>query len=64
MSSAVALARALYYASVLEHDTVACLRPLQDIKFGPKKMAKPPVECLSSRQLIQSASEKALRRVE
>ena len=56
----MALASAFYSYSVLERDTVACFGALHEIKLGPKKMAKPPVERLSSRQPSQSASEKAL----
>jgi hypothetical protein len=37
---------------------------LHEIKFGPKKIAKPPVERLSSISPAQSASEKTLRRVD
>ena len=64
MISAVAFANALYFASVLDLETVAYFLALQDIKFGPKKTAKPPVERLSSRQPAQSDSEKALISVE
>jgi hypothetical protein len=49
MSSVVALAMALYSASVLERDIVAYFLALQEIRLGPKKIAKPPVERLSSR---------------
>jgi hypothetical protein len=54
--SAVAFAEALYIASVLEQEIVACFSALQEIKFGPKNIAKPHVERLSSRQPAQSAS--------
>ena len=59
MISAVAFATALYSASVLLLDTVACLRAAQAIKLGPKKTACPPVDCLSSGLPAQSTSEKA-----
>src|SRR5688572_2278644 len=60
MTSAVALATALYSASVLDLEIVACFLALQDTRLDPKKIAKPPVERLSSRHLAQSTSEKAL----
>jgi hypothetical protein len=50
------LANALYSALVLDRDTVACFLALQDTRFGPTKMAKPPVDRLSSRQPAQSTS--------
>jgi hypothetical protein len=34
------------------------------MRLGPKNIANPPVDRRSSRQLAQSASEKALTRVE
>jgi hypothetical protein len=49
---------------VLDLDTVACFLALQETKFGPMNIAKPPVERLSSRQPAQYASEKALKNVE
>jgi hypothetical protein len=58
INSVVALARALYSASVLDQDTVACLQALQEIKFGPRNMEKLSLEWRSSRQPVQSASKK------
>jgi hypothetical protein len=54
----------LYSASVLDLDTVAYFLALHETKFGPTKIAKPPVERLSSMSPAQSASEKALRKLE
>ena len=54
----MAFAKTLYYASVLEHETVAYFLALQETKFGPMKIANPLVERLSSGQPAQSASEK------
>jgi hypothetical protein len=43
-SSAAALARALYSASVLDLAIVACLRQFQEIRFLPRKTQKLSVE--------------------
>jgi hypothetical protein len=61
---AVAFARDLYSASVLDLEIVACFLALQEIKLGPKYTTKPPVDLLPSTQPAQSASEKALTKVE
>jgi Na+/H+-dicarboxylate symporter len=62
--SAVALAIALYFAYVLDLDTVLCFLALQEIKFEQKNTAKSPVDLLSSILPAQSVSENALTRVE
>jgi hypothetical protein len=56
----VVFATALYSASVLDLDTVGCLRALQEIRLVPKNITYPPVDILSSIQPARSASEKAL----
>jgi len=53
---AVAFANALYSASVLDLDTVGCFLALHEMRFGPKKTAKPLVERQSSTLPAQSAS--------
>jgi predicted RNA methylase len=58
--SAVAFAMVLYSDSVLDLETVGCFFALQAIKLGPKNIANPLVDSLSSTQPAQSASEKAL----
>jgi hypothetical protein len=58
--SVVAFANALYFAYVLEQETVIYFLALQEIKLGPKNIAKPLVKYLPSRQQAQCASEKAL----
>jgi hypothetical protein len=60
MISIVASASALYSASILDLDTVAYFRALQETRLGPNKTAKPPVEHRSSKHPAQFASEKAL----
>jgi hypothetical protein len=39
MASEVPFAKALYSASVLDHETVGYLFELQDIRFEPRKIA-------------------------
>ena len=64
MISAVALAKALYSASVLDLESIACFVAHHDMRLGPENTAKPPVEHLSSKHPAQSESEKALTRAE
>jgi hypothetical protein len=45
-------------------ERVGCFFALQETKLGPTKTSKPLVERLSSKHPAQSASEKALKRVE
>lgn len=54
MSSAVTFAMALYFTSMLDQETVACLRELQETRLGSKNTTKPLVECQSSTQPAQS----------
>ena len=49
---------------MLDLETVAYFRAHHEIRFGPKKIAKPPVDRLSSRHPAQSELEKALTRFE
>jgi hypothetical protein len=58
MISAVALGIALYHAFVLDRETVGNFLALQDTRFESRKRANPPVDLQSSRQSVQSASEK------
>lgn len=64
MTSAVAFASALYPASMLDLETVACFLADHEMRLGPKNIANPPVERLSSRHPAQSELEKALTSVE
>jgi hypothetical protein len=64
INSTVALARALYSASVLDLETVGYFLALQEIRLGHKKTAKPLVDLRSSRHLAQSASANALSSME
>jgi hypothetical protein len=64
ITSAVALATDLYLASVFDLETAAYFLALQEIRFGPKNRANPPVDRRSSTQPAQSVFEKALTKVE
>jgi len=57
MSSATVVARVRYSDSVLERVTVRCLREDQEMRLGPRKTQKAPVDFLSSGQPAQSASK-------
>jgi hypothetical protein len=57
-------ARVLYSASVLDLETVACFLANHETNFSQRNIAKPRVYLLSSRQHIQSASEKALSKMQ
>jgi hypothetical protein len=48
ITSVIAFAKDLYSASVLDLDTVACFLKVHDMRFDPRKTAKPPVDVLSS----------------
>ena len=50
LTSATALARALYSASVLDQARVFCFLQPQDMRLSSTKTQKPQVECRSSRQ--------------
>lgn len=61
MISAVALANALYSASVLDLDTIACFfLAFHDTRLGPKNTTKPHMDLLSSGDPAQYTSEKPL----
>jgi hypothetical protein len=64
ITSAVALAKSLYSASLLDLETIDFLRAFQDIRFGQKNIENPLVDLLSSRHPAQSAFENALSRLE
>ena len=49
---------------MLDLETVACFRAHHEIRFGPKNIAKPPVDRLSSKHPAQSESKKELTRLE
>ena len=44
LTSAAALAKALYLASILDRATVFCFLQPQEIRLLPKKTQKPPVD--------------------
>jgi hypothetical protein len=64
MILAVALSMASYSASVLDLETVGCFLVDHDMTLDPKNKTKPQVDFLSSEHPAQSASEKALTRVD
>jgi hypothetical protein len=56
VSSAAALAIALYSDSVLDQETVGCFLELQEIRFVPRKTQNPEVDFRSSGHPAQLAS--------
>jgi hypothetical protein len=64
ISFAVASVMTLYFVSVLDWETVFCFLAHHEIKLGPRKIAKLPVDFLSSVHPAQSVSGKALTIVE
>jgi hypothetical protein len=54
-------ARLRYSASVDDRETVGCFLADQEIKLGPRKIAKPVVDHRSSGQPAQSTSQYACR---
>ena len=63
INSDVALAIALYSASVLDLETVTCFFELQEMRFVPRYMRNPLVERRSRESPAQSASLKAVREI-
>ena len=59
VTSAATKAMLLHSASVLDLATTVCFLDHQEIKFGPRKMAAPDVDLLSSGSEGQSASQYA-----
>lgn len=59
--SAVVCAKLRYSTSVIDLATKCCLRDHQEITLGPRRMAAPDVDCLSSGSEAQSASQKTRR---
>jgi hypothetical protein len=64
MILAIAFAIALYSACVLDLDIVGCLFALQETRFEPRKIAKPPFDLLSSSHPAQLALEKQLTSID
>jgi hypothetical protein len=60
----VALAIALYSDSMLDVETMAYFQAVHNTRFDPKKTANPLVDLLSSILPAQSASEKALTKLD
>jgi hypothetical protein len=63
-ASAAPFANALYSVSVDDQETLGCLRALQEMRLGPKKIANPPVDRRSSTLPAQSTSVKILSNAE
>jgi hypothetical protein len=64
MISVITLAMALYFAYVLDRETIGCFLALQETILEPRNTTKPPVDRRSSTRTAQSASKDPLTNIE